>query len=137
MLSLGNAAVNSIYEAKMDAAKDLTKPQPDSSQPVRDSWIQAKYVKKLFVDHSWNGGDELEQETPLFSESGRFCFWNVALRSVSLIIGLVTIQGKWMQIGCLAKELQPVGFHGCAELWLSMPTGTRRLAMTRSAPPSI
>ena len=86
MVSLGNSAVNSIYEARLDAAKDLTKPQPDSPQPVRDSWIQAKYVKKLFVDHSWNGADELDQETPIFSESGKFRYCFTPLYHILLII---------------------------------------------------
>ena len=70
MTSLGNSIMNNIYEAKMDAAKDLTKPLPDSSQPIRDSWIQAKYVKKLFVDHQWNGSGELGQDAVLIPETG-------------------------------------------------------------------
>ena len=69
MVSLGNEKVNSIYEAKMDAAKDLSRPQPDSSQPTRDCWIQAKYVKKLFVDHRWDGANEI-QNGVVIPESG-------------------------------------------------------------------
>lgn len=70
MVSLGNEKVNSIYEAKMDAAKDLSRPQPDSSQPTRDCWIQAKYVKKLFVDHRWDGANEI-QNGVVIPESGQ------------------------------------------------------------------
>ncbi len=79
MVSLGNEAVNSIYEAKMDAAKDLNKPQPDSPQSVRDAWIQAKYVKKLFVDHSWDGGGEIDQEGAVFLDSGNSTVYMIAV----------------------------------------------------------
>lgn len=70
MVSLGNTVVNSIYEAKIDTASDIAKPQPDSTQPVRDAWIQAKYIKKLFVDHSWNGSGQLGDDAVLIPESG-------------------------------------------------------------------
>lgn len=70
MISLGNETVNSIYEAKMDAAKDLSKPLPDSSQSARDAWIQAKYVKKLFVDHRWHDAGELGQGAAVIPETG-------------------------------------------------------------------
>lgn len=70
MVSLGNAIVNSIYESKVDTASDLCKPQPDSTQQVRDAWIQAKYVKKLFVDHRWSGDENLLQEAVIIPESG-------------------------------------------------------------------
>lgn len=70
MVSLGNAIINSIYETKVDTASDLSKPQPDSTQPVRDAWIQAKYVKKLFVDHRWAGDETIDQEAVLIPESG-------------------------------------------------------------------
>ncbi|EFX85448.1 hypothetical protein DAPPUDRAFT_314258 [Daphnia pulex] len=71
MVSLGNAIVNSIYESKVDTASDLCKPQPDSTQQVRDAWIQAKYVKKLFVDHRWAGDENLLQEAVIIPESGQ------------------------------------------------------------------
>ena len=70
MVSLGNAIVNSIYETKVDTASDLSKPQPDSNQQMRDAWIQAKYVKKLFVDHRWAGDENLMQEAVIIPESG-------------------------------------------------------------------
>ena len=70
MISLGNAVVNSIYETKVDTAIDLSKPQPDSSQSVRDAWIQAKYVKKLFVDHRWAGDENLGPDAVFIPESG-------------------------------------------------------------------
>lgn len=55
MLSLGNTAVNSIYEGHIDAATGLTRPQPDSSHQIRDAWIKAKYVNKLFINSRWSG----------------------------------------------------------------------------------
>ncbi|XP_032783075.2 arf-GAP with coiled-coil, ANK repeat and PH domain-containing protein 2 [Daphnia magna] len=71
MVSLGNAIVNSIYESKVDTASDLSKPQPDSTQQMRDAWIQAKYVKKLFVDHRWAGDENLVKEAVIIPESGQ------------------------------------------------------------------
>lgn len=71
MVSLGNSIINSIYETKVDTASDLSKPQPDSTQQMRDAWIQAKYVKKLFVDHRWAGDETLgSQEAVIIPESG-------------------------------------------------------------------
>lgn len=70
MVSLGNTVINSIYETKVDTASDLSKPQPDSGQSVRDAWIQAKYVKKLFVDHRWAGDETLGNDAVLIPESG-------------------------------------------------------------------
>ncbi len=71
MVSLGNKIINSIYETKVDTASDLNKPQPDSTQQMRDAWIQAKYVKKLFVDHRWAGDETLgNQEPVIIPESG-------------------------------------------------------------------
>ncbi len=54
MMSLGNEIVNSIYEANLNETKALVRPHSHSPQPVRDSWIQAKYVRREFVDHHWN-----------------------------------------------------------------------------------
>lgn len=70
MVSLGNTVMNSIYETKVDTASDLSKPQPDSIQPIRDAWIQAKYVKKLFVDHRWDGDETLGKDAVIIPESG-------------------------------------------------------------------
>lgn len=70
MVSLGNTVINSIYETKVDTASDLSKPQPDSGQSVRDAWIQAKYVKKLFVDHRWAGDETLGNDAVFIPESG-------------------------------------------------------------------
>ena len=58
MICLGNALVNSIYEAKTQETVGPNRPHSQSPQAERDLWIQAKYVKKLFVDYQWNGMDE-------------------------------------------------------------------------------
>jgi len=58
MICLGNALVNSIYEAKTQDTGGPNRPHSQSPQAERDLWIQAKYVKKLFVDYQWNGMDE-------------------------------------------------------------------------------
>lgn len=72
MTSLGNAKINEIYECQMDKAKHLTPLRPDSPQLVRDAWIQAKYEKKLFVDHRWNAPDQLPHDAAFLPESGQF-----------------------------------------------------------------
>ena len=58
-MSLGNTVVNSIYNVNTSDVKDLVPLTANSPQPVRDAWIPAKYVKKLFVNYHWDGDDEI------------------------------------------------------------------------------
>lgn len=47
MAELGNLVVNRIYEANVDCS--VERASSDSSRNIREAWIKAKYVKKLFV----------------------------------------------------------------------------------------
>ncbi|XP_072776721.1 arf-GAP with coiled-coil, ANK repeat and PH domain-containing protein 1 isoform X2 [Taeniopygia guttata] len=48
MCSLGNRALNGIYEARVEEM-GVKRPPPGCSQAQRESWIRAKYVEKKFL----------------------------------------------------------------------------------------
>ncbi|XP_071275166.1 arf-GAP with coiled-coil, ANK repeat and PH domain-containing protein 1 isoform X1 [Agelaius tricolor] len=48
MCSLGNLALNGIYEARVEEM-GVKRPPPSCSRAQRESWIRAKYVEKRFV----------------------------------------------------------------------------------------
>lgn len=52
MTSLGNRLVNSILETEIDEKRKFQKLSPTSNPSERESWIQAKYVRKQFMNHS-------------------------------------------------------------------------------------
>ncbi|CAG2173574.1 unnamed protein product, partial [Oppiella nova] len=51
MSALGNAIINTSYEAKVDESV-ARRATPDCDRTQRELWIKAKYVKKAFVDKS-------------------------------------------------------------------------------------
>ncbi|XP_040203656.1 arf-GAP with coiled-coil, ANK repeat and PH domain-containing protein 2 [Rana temporaria] len=51
MCELGNDVINSIYEAQVDKI-GVKKPQNGCTRQEKEAYIKAKYVEKLFVDHS-------------------------------------------------------------------------------------
>lgn len=57
MLSLGNKAVNSIYEGDISRVA-IAKPDCSSDRTTREAWIKAKYVQKTFVKKSEQSLDE-------------------------------------------------------------------------------
>ncbi|XP_074598148.1 arf-GAP with coiled-coil, ANK repeat and PH domain-containing protein 2-like isoform X2 [Brevipalpus obovatus] len=62
MTSLGNRLVNSILETEIDEKHKTHKPSPTSNPSERESWIQAKYVKKHFMGNSLESlPDHLEE----------------------------------------------------------------------------
>uniref|UniRef100_A0A8B9GX93 Arf-GAP with coiled-coil, ANK repeat and PH domain-containing protein n=1 Tax=Astyanax mexicanus TaxID=7994 RepID=A0A8B9GX93_ASTMX len=48
MCELGNAAINRIYEARIDEIT-IKKPHPSSPRQDKESWIRSKYVEKKFI----------------------------------------------------------------------------------------
>ncbi|KAK0139047.1 Arf-GAP with coiled-coil, ANK repeat and PH domain-containing protein 2 [Merluccius polli] len=48
MCELGNAAINRIYEARIQEIT-IKKPQPSSPRGDKESWIRSKYVEKKFI----------------------------------------------------------------------------------------
>ncbi|XP_065104643.1 arf-GAP with coiled-coil, ANK repeat and PH domain-containing protein 1 [Paramisgurnus dabryanus] len=48
MCELGNAAINKIYEARIDEIT-IKKPHPSSPRQDKESWIRSKYVEKKFI----------------------------------------------------------------------------------------
>nr|XP_041568223.1 arf-GAP with coiled-coil, ANK repeat and PH domain-containing protein 1 [Taeniopygia guttata] len=48
MCSLGNRALNGIYEARVEEM-GVKRPPPDPPRAQRESWIRAKYVEKKFL----------------------------------------------------------------------------------------
>ncbi|XP_030636040.1 arf-GAP with coiled-coil, ANK repeat and PH domain-containing protein 1 [Chanos chanos] len=49
MCELGNAAINRIYEARIDEIT-IKKPHPSSPRQDKESWIRSKYVEKKFIN---------------------------------------------------------------------------------------
>ncbi|XP_072543638.1 arf-GAP with coiled-coil, ANK repeat and PH domain-containing protein 1 [Salminus brasiliensis] len=48
MCELGNAAINRIYEARIEEIT-IKKPHPSSPRQDKESWIRSKYVEKKFI----------------------------------------------------------------------------------------
>ncbi|XP_017327141.1 arf-GAP with coiled-coil, ANK repeat and PH domain-containing protein 1 isoform X2 [Ictalurus punctatus] len=66
MCELGNAAINRIYEARIDEIT-IKKPHPSSPRQDKESWIRSKYVEKKFIHKL----PETGRGTPLRRSSAR------------------------------------------------------------------